>query len=209
VNPINVRNSNPLNVRPGQPYEGLGTPSQQGGFCNFSTPVWGFRAVFRNFITKHDRGVRSVRALVSEWAPPTDNNDTEAYIASVCKSADLKPDDVIELKSWPVASAVCYAMTQVETGAPFETYWKAADMAEGAYRAGIVDAPKSPIRRVGVVVAGSASAISATAPQIIDTINVYRPTIDATNSATLKTIFGAAAAVFALIAIINHVRASK
>lgn len=215
---LSVRNNNPLNIRPTQPYEGLATPSSVSGFANFIGPVWGFRAVFRNYITKADRGVDTVRKLITEWSPPADNtspNDptgeksTAAYIASVCKSAGFGPDDTINLKAWDTASRICYAQTIVESGQPFETNWKQSDMAEGAMRAGIMDAPKTPLRKAGVIITGSASAVSTAAPYIVDTINTYHPIIDQSHNELLKTVFGIAAGVFALLTIFNHMRSAK
>lgn len=158
MTPINVRNANPLNIRPGQPYEGLLEPS--GNFCRFKSPVWGFRAAFRNYITKFDRGVNTVRKLITEWAPAADNNDTAAYIASVCKSTGYGADEEIALKTWDVASKVCYAQTVVETGQPFEANWTLAQMSEGAFRAGVMDAPKPQPSKLGSTIASSGAAIS-------------------------------------------------
>jgi hypothetical protein len=160
VIPASVRNCNPLNIRPGAPYEGL--TAQVNGFCVFKSPVWGFRAAFRNYITKADRGVNTIAKLIGEWAPPGDNNDTAAYIASVCNATGYGPDDPINLKSWPVASAVCYAQTMVETGAPFEQYWKLAQMAEGAFRAGLADAPPPTVTKIATRVTGIGSAVTGT-----------------------------------------------
>jgi hypothetical protein len=34
----------------------------------------------------------TLRDLLYVWAPPSDNNDTEAYIKNVCKNSGLTPD---------------------------------------------------------------------------------------------------------------------
>lgn len=182
--PASVRNCNPLNIRPGAPYEGLA--AQVNGFCVFKSPVWGFRAAFRNYITKADRGINTVAKLISEWAPPGDDNDTAAYIASVCKATNYAPDEPINLKSWSVASAVCYAQTVVETGAPFEQYWTLAQMSEGAFRAGIVDAPKPLASKIGSTVASSGAAVSAAAAAAQPTIEAAA---QAPHSPTLQVAF--------------------
>src|SRR4051812_9786710 len=85
--PRGVRQNNPLNIRPGSPWQGLDEPSEIGGFCNFKAPVWGFRAAFKNLMTYVDSyGISTIQGVIERWAPPTDNNDTAAYIAAVCKS---------------------------------------------------------------------------------------------------------------------------
>ena len=159
---IAARNNNPLNIRPGQPYEGLATPSQVGGFANFVSAPFGFRAVFLNYIHKADRGINTIRKLISEWAPPSDGNDTESYIATVAKKTGYGSDETINLKTWEVGSKVCYAQTEVETGEPFENNFTVAQMAEGAFRAGIVDAPPTLAARA-VQVSKTVLAHSATA----------------------------------------------
>jgi hypothetical protein len=152
-----------LNVRPGAPYEGLANPSQRDGFCNFSSATWGFRAAFRNYITKFDRGVNTIRALITEWAPPGDNNNTEAYIKAVCDHVGYKPDDVIALKTWTISSAVCYAQAEVESGQPFEANWTLKQMQEGAFRAGITDAPPPVATKVLSTIASSGAGVAAAA----------------------------------------------
>lgn len=161
-----ILNRNPLNIRPGAPWEGLGDPAVVEGFCNFSSAVWGFRAAMRNYITKADHGVNTLRALITEWAPPSDNNDTEAYIAAVSKRTGFKPDETINLKDWDVASKVCYAQTMQECG-EFEPGFKQSDMAEGAYRAGIVNAPAPTVVVIGKTIGKTVVQHSATATTAI------------------------------------------
>lgn len=170
-----VLNNNPLNIRPGAPWEGLGTPAAVDNFCNFSSAVWGFRAVFKNYIAKADRGVNTIRALITEWSPPADNTSagdptgeksTAAYIAAVAKRTGFGPDEVINLKDWDVASKVCYAQTMQECG-EFEPGFKQADMANGAYRAGIVNAPEPTLAAVGKTIGKTVVQHSATATTAI------------------------------------------
>jgi hypothetical protein len=190
-------NNNPLNIRPGSPYEGLATPSVLSGFCNFTSAVWGFRAAFRNYIAKADRGVNTIRTLITEWAPPGDNNNTADYIASVCKHTGYGPDEVINLKSWPVASAVCYAQVMVESGDTFEANWKAEDMANGAYRAGIVDAPPPVTRRVLQKVSGVGATLATSAGAAEPIVSGWA---GSTHSPNLQMGFLILAGVLALIA---------
>lgn len=168
-----ARNNNPLNLRPGQPYEGLATPSENAGFCNFKSPVWGFRAAFRNYITKYDRGVDTITKLITEWAPPSDNNDTAAYIKSVSQKTGFGADDKIALKTWDVASAVCYAQAEVESGGSFESAWTQTQMSEGAFRAGIVDAPPPLSKKIGSTIAASGGGVAAGAAAVQSAVETY------------------------------------
>jgi hypothetical protein len=133
-----------LNVRPGSPWEGLANPPQvetkSGNFCNFVSPVYGFRAAFKIYKTKADRGITTLRALITEWAPPSEN-DTEKYIARVSKRTGFGPDDKINLIGWTASSAICRAQCEVESGEAFADCWKESDMQEGARRAGIAGVP--------------------------------------------------------------------
>jgi hypothetical protein len=171
---VAARCNNPLNIRPGAPYEGM--VGQSMGFCVFKSAPWGFRAAFRNYITKSDRGINTVAKLIGEWAPPGDNNDTAAYIKSVCQKTGFGPDEILSLKLWNVASAVCYAQAEVESGEPFETNWTLAQMAEGAFRAGIVDAPKPLVSKLGSTAASVGSAAAGAAAAI-------QPTVEAASNA--------------------------
>lgn len=195
--PRNALNHNPLNLRPGSPYEGLGSPSVVANFCNFSSDVWGFRAAFRNYITKADRGINTIRALITEWAPAADSNNTAAYIESVCKHTGFGPDEVINLKSWPIASAVCYAQVMVESGDAFEANFKLADMAEGAYRAGIVDAPPPVTKRVLQRVSGVGATLATGAGAAEPIVSGWA---GSTHNQNLQMTFLVIAGLLALIA---------
>jgi hypothetical protein len=163
VKPEGVRNNNPLNIKANQAYEGM--TSQVNGFAVFSSPVWGFRAAFRNYITKYDRGINTVSKLINEWAPPADGNNTNAYIQKVCSMTGYAPDEVIELKTWDVASSVVYAQTVVECGS-FTDYFTRDQMAAGAFRAGIVDAPPPVTTHIVQKITGAGAAVGAAAAAV-------------------------------------------
>ena len=123
--PRGIRNNNPLNIRfnvrndwKGQ----LGSDRERGGMCVFSSPVWGFRAAFlllQNYQVKH--GCRTIRDIITKWAPPEDHNDTEAYIRRVCEMAKCEPQyvpvfDDYDALSGADACAIVKAMSVVENG---------------------------------------------------------------------------------------------
>jgi hypothetical protein len=157
VPPEGVRNNNPLNLKANQPYEGM--VSQINNFCVFSSPVWGYRAAFRNYITKFDRGVNTISKLITEWAPPSEN-DTNSYIQRVCSITGFGPNEVIALKTWSVCSSVAYAQTIVECGA-FSPFFTRDQMAAGALRAGIVDAPLPVTSHIVQKIAGAGASVAA------------------------------------------------
>lgn len=170
--PMGVRNNNPLNIRAGIPWEGLAY--EANGFAVFQSPVFGFRAAFRSYITKYDRGLNTVRKLITEWAPPSEN-DTAAYIKTVCDRTGYGPDDVIALKTWDVAKNVCYAQTIVENGgfAPFTM----DQMAEGAFRAGVVDAPAPFTHKVTTTIAAAGAGVAAASGGTASVIQQVGPSL--------------------------------
>ena len=111
MTPRGIRNNNPLNIRRTgkDQWKGLRkapSDSPKGGekaqgydrsFCQFETMEWGWRAAFhlltRNYYQKH--GLNTIRGIVSRWAPPQDNNNTEAYIRNVSKRTGIGPEEPI------------------------------------------------------------------------------------------------------------------
>lgn len=167
TSPRSARNFNPGNIRYGLPWEGLGSPPVDGdGFCRFVSAPWGFRAMCRSYMTKFDReGIDTIRKLITQWSPPNgDGNSaasTNAYIAAVSKSSGYDADEKLPMKTWECCKRIAYAQAAFEAGAPFETYWKLSDLAEGAYRAGITDAPPPVAKQIASTIASSAGGIAA------------------------------------------------
>lgn len=120
--PRGLRNHNPLNIRhtPGNAWQGL--VGSDGAFCIFLDDSWGYRAAFRLLHTYNVRyRLYSVRDIVSRWAPPSDGNNTSAYIQRVCTITGLKPADTVTFSAGsPAANAraksVVRAMAMVENG---------------------------------------------------------------------------------------------
>lgn len=110
------RNLNPLNIRRGDNWQGLAECQSDKEFCVFSHPSYGFRAACKILQKYAQRGVVTIAGIISHWAPPTENN-TDAYIAAVCKRMGACPDD----KVWPhdktMTCRLLYAMSIVESGA--------------------------------------------------------------------------------------------
>ena len=98
--PRGIRNNNPLNIRRGSSWAGLRPEQTDRAFCQFVSMVYGWRAAFmlmRSYYYKYN--LRTVRAIISRWAPPEDGNDTGQYINIVCQGMtsivghELNPDD--------------------------------------------------------------------------------------------------------------------
>ena len=76
-----LSNCNPGNIRQSKVrYKGEVQPSRDPAFKQFESLAWGYRAVFVLLHTYRVRhGLRTVRGMISRWAPPVENL-TEACI---------------------------------------------------------------------------------------------------------------------------------
>ena len=79
-----LSNCNPGNIRQSKVrYKGEVQPSRDPAFKQFESLAWGYRAVFVLLHTYRVRhGLRTVRGMISRWAPPVENH-TEAYIRAL------------------------------------------------------------------------------------------------------------------------------
>ena len=91
-----IRNNNPGNIRHGAGWQGMADEQPDPAFITFKTPEYGIRAIARIMLTYAKNGIVNVRGIISRWAPDNENN-TEAYIASVCEALKVNPDQYIDL----------------------------------------------------------------------------------------------------------------
>jgi hypothetical protein len=69
-------------------------------FVQFKSLEWGWRAAFY-LLTRtyyHKYRLYTIRAIVSRWAPPNENN-TKTYIANVCRLTGIDPDEPLGIPS--------------------------------------------------------------------------------------------------------------
>lgn len=76
------RNNNPGNLRHGTVWVGLADQQTDRDFCTFIDPEHGIRAICKVLLTYKAKGLTSISAVISRWAPPNEN-DTNAYISAV------------------------------------------------------------------------------------------------------------------------------
>lgn len=114
--PRGIRTNNPGNLRPGFPAWN-GEVAPDGGYCCFITPESGLRAMGKTLLAyqaKH--GLRTIRGIINRWAPPSDNNDTTAYVNCVAAECGIGPDVDIDLTDASVLSSMLMAIVQHENG---------------------------------------------------------------------------------------------
>lgn len=89
---LSFRNNNPGNIRDGdfaKAQIGYAGPGEKG-FAKFVSWEDGLFAMLKLLRGGRYRNL-SVRDIIYIYAPPTDNNDTESYIAAVCDRARADP----------------------------------------------------------------------------------------------------------------------
>jgi hypothetical protein len=106
--PSNKPVNNPGNMR----------PVGGSGFQKYATPEEGIAAADKNLkIYGEKHGINTLRGVISRWAPPSDNNDTETYINTVAKKVGIDPNQKIDLSDPVQRHVLSGAMFTVEKGA--------------------------------------------------------------------------------------------
>ena len=112
--PRGIRNNNPTNLEyVGQ--EGATREAGPGRFAAFNSMADGIRAAAHQLRLYEARGVNTVQAIISKWAPSFENN-TGGYIGSVVKSMGLDPNQRIDVGNSETMKALIKAITTVEVG---------------------------------------------------------------------------------------------
>ncbi len=126
-----IRNMNPGNIRLGESWLGLRTKQTDPDFCQFTSMVYGCRALLkllRTYVEK--RGCTTIRKVVERWAPPSEN-DTTSYVLSVAaacrRDADERlPVDVDPLIYLDLARAIARHECGPEAEGIGDDVWEAA-----------------------------------------------------------------------------------
>lgn len=114
--PRGIRNNNPLNIRIGNTWLGETTSPVESEFEVFIGMKYGIRAGFcilRRYIRKYRRN--TIAKIIAAWAPSNENN-TKAYINTVCKLTGLHENDPIKYEEENVMTKLVAAMCRVECG---------------------------------------------------------------------------------------------
>lgn len=123
--PRGIRNNNPGNIRrSGERWEGLARPDElkpfqvgESAFCVFSDAVFGIRAMARILQAYQGRiGLRTVAGMINRWAPPNDNNVTDAYVTTVCTSMGVAGNQPFSFDNPDLGARMLGAMIRVENG---------------------------------------------------------------------------------------------
>lgn len=91
------RNNNFGNIRHGAKWQGLSPEQPDKDFCTFISPEYGIRAMGMVLLTYYGTyKLRTIDGIIRRWAPPSENN-TDAYIESVCVRCNKSRDSDLHL----------------------------------------------------------------------------------------------------------------
>lgn len=108
-----IRNKNPGNLEQGESWQGLAENQIDSRFCVFKSMEYGIRALIKTLITyTTKRGCKSVYDIIHRWAPTNENN-TQAYINSVCKRIGVESREELNFRVDPtlyldIAKAIAF-----------------------------------------------------------------------------------------------------
>lgn len=118
--PRGLRNNNPGNIRITKDrWQGLRPVQDDAEFFQFTEMRWGYRALLRtlqNYRRRH--ACQTVADFIRRWAPPSDGNDTSAYISRVCREMQVPSTFVPDVDDKATMCALAAAISQVENGVP-------------------------------------------------------------------------------------------
>lgn len=111
-----LNNCNPGNIRKSNTkYQGEIIPPRDKAFKQFETVAWGYRAMFVLLHTYSRYGYRTLRQMISRYAPPVENH-TENYIVQVSRWADVFEDAPLDTLDPATMIPVVAAMSRMENG---------------------------------------------------------------------------------------------
>lgn len=122
------RNNNPLNIRhSANHWQGARIEQTDKDFVQFQSMEYGYRAAWKILQSYYEHFRREVKPftihhIIYRWAPPEDNNATEAYIRKVIQLSGISGKENL----LPPSNVDCYlrlsrllaTMTCVECGIP-------------------------------------------------------------------------------------------
>ena len=127
--PRGIRNKNPGNIKRNNiQWQGMQQIQNDPVFVQFKAPVYGFRAMARILRSYKNRGLTTIRNIISTYAPSNENN-TEAYTRFVANQLNVSTDVQLDIEAnmLPLIKAIA----RFEVGPLFNTAYTDADIQEG------------------------------------------------------------------------------
>lgn len=134
-----VRNNNPGNIRKSKDVW-VGQTGSDGSFVTFATPAHGIRATGRNLLSYARQGYVTPEQIITRWAPPEDDNDTEGYIKFVSEYLNVPRDTRLDLTDLNTLTRLSMAIMIKENGQSEFNKISGDDISNGIQAAlGLVD----------------------------------------------------------------------
>lgn len=138
-----VRNNNPGNIRKSKDVW-VGQTGNDGSFVTFATPAHGIRATGKNLLSYGRQGYVTPEQIITRWAPPEDNNDTEGYISFVSDYLGVPRDTRLDLTDLNTLTRLSMAIMIKENGQGEFNKISGDDISNGIQSAlGLSDLPQS------------------------------------------------------------------
>lgn len=126
-----IRNNNPGNIRHSTAkWDGLTKDQTDSEFCTFTDMKYGCRALMKllhTYVTSNK--LNTIRSIITRYAPSNENN-TNAYIKSVCKTMNVNPDEKLNFSIYNSYLLLAKAIVKHECGKDAQTIndstWKDA-----------------------------------------------------------------------------------
>ena len=169
--PRGIRNNNPGNLNFVGQTGATRETGPNGRFAVFQTAEEGLQALAHQLRLYSQRGINSVRAIISKFAPPSENN-TQAYINSVSKRLGVDANSALDVNDPRVMQGLMDAIIKVENGRnPYSTeQLSTASAVRGAGAQGATAAPVSVSQETTIHVTGGGDA-QATAEAVAQAQN--------------------------------------
>lgn len=115
--PRGLRNCNPGNIRKSDTlWRGEVPDGGDPDFCVFVSMPFGYRALIKTLRTyRKKHGCQTIAEMIRRWAPSSENN-TSAYIRSVCGELQVPSSYVIDIEDRDSMCALAAAISRHENG---------------------------------------------------------------------------------------------
>ena len=141
--PRGIRQNNPGNIRHGDKWAGRTDDQPDPSFVKFKSPEYGIRAMARILLQYEKRGINTPREIISTWAPSVEN-DTDAYVRSVCDACNFDEDQILDLDDCETILPLIKAIIKHENG---KQPYKDTVILDGLRLAGINGVVSKPVMK--------------------------------------------------------------
>jgi len=116
-------------------------------FVQFDTLVNGFRAQIKLLNNYIKAGNNNLSKIINRWAPPSDNNPTNAYINYVAGKTGINQYETISVNDFDTLGRIAFAMAHFEHGIKTDdgTMSETIEKAKNILR-GIVDVATTAVK---------------------------------------------------------------